>query len=353
MKNKKKFFIICGILAAVGFLIAVIGISLGGLVTSIRVGGDGLSVQTLEDRKKEGKNSYIEDKKTLEEFQSMDIDLEYVDLEVKISDHYGIEYGMDSVYKLSYEVENGRLKVVQKTKHSFSLFSFGIGFNNYSGLQEKNYVIIYVPEDVSLKEALIKNDSGDITYVGINAHLLNIKDEYGDVEIKEVESSDVTVKADSGNILLDQIKSEGFTIENEYGEVSANQIESDEIKLTLDSGDCEIHQIKAEKLIIKNEYGGVFADQVETNGIKLTLDSGNCKMNRVSVENIEVDAEYGDVEIALNEDIYTYGYDLNTEYGDITLDGDDKGEQYTVIYNDKNRNIKINCDSGNVKISQE
>lgn len=353
MKNKSKnrFFIVCGILAAVGILLGVMGAAMGGFVTAISIGSDGLTVHTLKDREKDNKISYINEEKKVEAFQSMDINLEYVDIEIKTSDHYGIEYKMNSNYKFSYKVENNCLKVTQKTKNNFSLFSIGVGF--YQATQEDEYVIIYVPENVSLKNIVIKNDSADITYVGINANYLNIENEYGDIEIKKIESDTIVGKANSGKIHLSEIKADSLTVDNEYGEFYSSEIEAGKINLKLDSGNCKMDQILSKTVKIDAEYGNIIGNEIKTDEIIIALDCGDCEINGITLNKANIDAEYGEVKIVFNEDINKYGYDLRTEYGDITFGGEKKGENYHVVYNDKNKNIKINCESGDIKISQK
>lgn len=390
MKNKNKFLGICGILAGAGIVLSAIGFGMGGVVTGITLGSNGLQVHTLNGT--DGDKKQLEEgKEKLETFKSMDVTLDYAEFKVVVSDHYGIEYKVDKEYGIRFEVKDGCLEVVQGNKKDKSQFNFiNFGFNSWNTAFDKQSVIIYVPENTDLKELSVISDSGNVTAGGFNAENLTVKADYGNVDIREMESIDMDLTLDSGNLEMQDIKTEtigivndygncnfenvsvktaakmeldsgNLTMENtdikkldaiaEYGNIEGKELKADEMILTLESGNLKMDDTKIKLLNVSAEYGDITGKEMQIDEMALALDSGNCKLNELTTNKVDIKSEYGSVELKVTDSTALYGMELFTDYGDIMLDNGKIGATYNRSEGQEaGKYIKVNCDSGNIEI---
>lgn len=353
MKKRNKFLGICGILAGAGIILYAVGFGMGGVVTGISLGSNGLQVYTLNGISGDKKQQFKEGKEKLESFQSMDIALDYAEFKVVVSDHYGIEYKVDKEYNFTYEVKNGCLEVVQGNQRDRSMFKFiNFGFNSWNTVYEKQAVIIYVPQNTELKALSVVNDSGNVTIGGFNTENLTVKADYGNVDIKDMESTDMDLTLESGNLTLQDIKTETLGIKNDYGNCDMEDVSVKTVaKMELDSGNLTMNHTEVQKLDAIAEYGNIEGKELKADEMTLELDSGNCKLDQLTTNKVDIKSDYGSVELKVTDSTALYGMELFTDYGDIILDNGKIGETYNRSEGQKaGKYIKVNCDSGNIEI---
>lgn len=388
--KKNKFLAVCGILAGAGVLFYAIGFGLGGGVTGIGLGSDGLQVHTLKGM--ENERHYNEGKETLEDFHSMNINIDYAEFKIEISDHYGIKYRVNSDYDFTFEVKDGCLEVLEGMPERGRQFAFiNLGFYRWNPVYEKEYVTVYVPKDADLEAMSVSNDSGNITLVGLNAREITVEADEGHVDIREIEASNVNITLDSGNLTLKNINTEilkvtdeygncdltdvsvktlakikldsgNFSMRNtqikeldvamEYGNMEAKELKAEKITAVLDSGNIRMEQAEVHTLKAEAEYGNITGKELKLEEMNLILESGNCVLSGLTIKKADIAAEYGNVELEITDSTAAYGMELHTDDGEITIDHGKSGESYTRNEGkEAGRYMKINCDSGNIQIT--
>ena len=121
------------------------------------------------------------------------------------------------------------------------------------------------------------------------------------------------------------------------------------MKLTANSGDISLKDVEADDLSVNNEYGNIDGSNVKATSLSGVLDSAGCNLKELCADTITLTTEYGDIKLDLLAKLTDYSYDLETEYGDITIGENEMGESYKSLEEGKNK-ITIDSDSGNIEI---
>ena len=390
MTKGRKFVVGCCITMGIGVLLCAAGFAMGGSVTGINAGPAGIAVYTPDGSENRTKITYQTGEEQLEKFDGIKIEADYADVTIQPAEHYGISYHIDERYTFSYEIKDGTLAVTQKMpsgiSSDFTLVSFG-DVSSENEYYEHEFITVYVPKDSELKAVDVNGDSGEVICGNFYAEQLNIEAGYGDVELNEVGSKNASIIMDFGDLEISSFADGDITVENDYGNVVLEDVRAGEVNLKVDSGNLKVSEITADIFKADDNYGDITLQQVEINGINLTadsgnisledvkagdfvvysvygnvegknikassfsgeLESGNCKMTELDVKSVDVKSDYGDVKLGLTAKLTDYGYALETEYGEIALDGKDMGETYASLEDEKEK-IAVFCESGNIQI---
>lgn len=313
MKNKNRILLISLGCIAVGIVLLIVGMLLGGHP------GFYIDRAGLHPLSKNG--PLVKEKTELTEFSSIDIELNYSDLEIIPSDGYYIEYQLDgSNPEPVMEVKKQKLCLKEKS------FNHGMGFNIFTignfGTDEvyDYYVKLYVPADEYFNHVRLRSDDGRINTGDISAETMDITNDYGNVEMKS-------------------FKGKTF-------------------KVSLDDGDFKIEYLEAETINIDNSYGKSVLSDVKSQNLTANLDDGDIIIGKSNIGNLRVDNDYGLVNIGLTEEMDYYDFDLETDYGnieipgypEISIGGDD--EKHFKSNNNADYKIKVRCDDGDIIITE-
>lgn len=196
-------------------------------------------------------------------------------------DSFYLEYTLDqSAGEPRLNTENGRLSLTQKGGFIGGLFLFG-PFTETGGFEEPFSVTLYYPEDASFTSVDISSGSGDIGIQGLKADSVILAADYGDIKV-------------SGSFLGE------LEVRQEDGDISASGNEIDSLNL-------------------KNEYGDTVIEECTVNYAELTAEDGDVFIDAKGLKSLSGTNEYGDTVLVLHDSLLDYGFDLNTEYGDILL----------------------------------
>lgn len=359
MRKKIKFFIICAIVAVAGFVLAGIGIAMGGIVYGFQIDAQGIRVYApqLEQKKQSETNSWQLNKEPLEAFDRMEIDVEYADIHVERtdSDQYTLSCNLPDQGRLINEVKDGKLTIKQKDDAShrigyMNLMWFSIG-NNRIDSKEKEYITICLPRHAALTDILLGTESGDVTCDNIDTDSLKVKAEYGDVDLAHMEAGEMEIRLDSGELQMEQVSGNACTVWNEYGKAVFDQVAlKGDLSVTMESGNLEFCDTDMRNLNLKSEYGDVKSRQSSFADIRMDMECGDCQMQDISFDNCRIHSAYGDVELELQKAGTDYSYALDTEYGNIKVDGQKMENTYVSFGENKERVIEIHCESGNIRI---
>lgn len=312
-KNKKAWISAAFICVLLGVALSIIGRILGG-APGFYFDGSGLHTagETIHSEN-------IRDADTLDAFDSIELDVEYADVELVASDRFAIEYCISEKYSEPvYEVKNNKL--IFNESRSNILFNMVL-FYGYFGTATENpryYVRIEFPKDTRFTNISLNIESGNLDIASLQADVLKIRNEYGDISLTQYKGNSLDTKMESGNLSISALDTARATIDNEYGQV-------------------RISDSKGDRLDIQ-------------------MDSGNCQIDRLGFSNTKIKDEYGDISLGLPGELDSYGFDLCAEYGDIRVGNEKRGFDYEsdeITYQtagDGEKTISISCESGNIEI---
>lgn len=168
---------------------------------------------------------------------------------------------------LKVNLENGKLKVDYREHQKHHIISFG-GY-----LSE---VIVYIPNTYD-KE-------------------LNLKLDYGDLDITSLEKASIKVKESCGNIKLGKVKN--IEVDNDYGNVKIEEV-LNKLNINTDCGDVKIEKVDIkENSSIKCDLGDVKIKEKNDIYIDANVDLGDCKVNnnnRHSEVTLKIEMSCGDI----------------------------------------------------------
>lgn len=257
------------------------------------------------------------------------------------------------------------------------------------------------------------NDSGDVTLDGINSKTVNIKMGYGKLQLSNCQMEQLTVNNESGNVAAENLTSkiadismgygknqisncqiDELKVNNEsgqgefsdligskltgkysYGEVSLTDIEMKQIDIDSESGRIDVENVTVKKeqdsdggLSLHTGYGAIELDQVEADSLDFINDSGNisgkavkansgviklssgdCSISEFTPGTVSIESEYGNINLDLTESEADYDFELLTDYGEVTINGDKQGTNFVREKGARNK-VNLSTDSGNIKI---
>lgn len=350
MKNKNKVLIGALLLILAGVIMMGTAAIFGGRA-GFYVDGTGFHAM------KSGKEPYILEKTEIDEFVNADIAINFADITVIPSDGYYLEYKLyGNSPKPEYSVQNRKLIFNEGNQHKglnfgtqFSFFSFGnLNFDSSS-----YYVNLYVPKDAYYTLVNIQNDSGKVSIDSINAETLNLTAYFGEVDLGTFKGENLKIIMDSGNMKSMDIDTEKMILKNSFGTVAGGKLTCDSADIDMDSGSFTMDSATIADLKIESAFGNVTFNSIICTKGEIELDSGSLELNNADVTKLTVNDSFGPVEINLSTQVSDYDYDLGTDFGKIVMEGyhSSGSEQDYETHNNKERFIKVNCDSGDIKIS--
>lgn len=239
----------------------------------IHVGWDGVGLTGWS-------SSYVIDTAVVEDmalspFTTLDIELSNGTVTVSSGETYGIRLSSGS-RKLQYSLEDGTLKVWDEEL-------IGVQFSERGGSVE-----IFLPGGAALTDA-------DITSA------------LGGLELKNVQVETLNIQADLGDITADGLRADSATLTAECGAVNLTSVEADELEADLSLGD-----MTATGLAI-------------TDRLTVTSDMGGVSLEGELGEKVSVTADMGDISVVSSRAEQWYGYELSTDLGEITVNGQNRG----------------------------
>lgn len=282
MKGLTKLIVgIAAPLLAVGIVLSGVGWAMGADTSiqvpvgseQIHVGWDGIGLSGWS-------SSYVTDTAVVEDmtlspFTRVDVELSNGTVTVSSGETYGIRLSSGS-RKLQYSLENGILKVWDEEL-------IGVQFSERGGSVE-----IFLPDGAELADADITNSLGSI-------------------ELKNLSVETLTAEADLGDITADGLRADSAALTAECGAVNLTSVEADELEADLSLGD-----MTATGLAV-------------TDRLTVTSDMGGVSLEGELGERVSVTADMGDISAVSSKAEQWYGYELSTDMGEITVNGQNRG----------------------------
>ncbi|NLK28693.1 MAG: DUF4097 domain-containing protein [Clostridiales bacterium] len=146
---------------------------------------------------------------------------------------------------------------------------------------------------------------------------------------------------------------ERITLKVRAGEVEADVIHARKGDFSVDAGRLEIASLQ----VLENSYyhvgaGEMVVDYISANDVKINCGVGDVRIDGIITGNSTIENNIGSVELNLFGKQEDYSYDVNTNIGDVIIDGESIGglAQHRKIDNKVGNSLTINCDIGKVII---
>ena len=163
----------------------------------------------LEGSAKRSDNEAVLEKTKLDDFDSVDISMSDMNLQVVSSDDQFcyISYQASDQKKepISYQVRDGKLTIQENSNDGKSYYHVDIGF--LSGLfggnlltTDENVVTLYVPEGQKWKMVNIKSDMGNVLLNDCEIEKGTVQTDSGDMFFKNCDFDDLKVDTDMGEL---------------------------------------------------------------------------------------------------------------------------------------------------------
>ncbi len=343
-KSLKKIAIAASAMIFVGILLAGIGFLAGGN-QPIRIDRDGIHVGNGDDS-----DGRIESfTKELDSFSSINTDLDYYKVELIPGDQYAIEASYDGQYgKPSIKIENDTLIVKEKSQKKFhvNIDIFGLEFlSNKENLGVK----IYYPKTANLKNIVIRADVSDLSFDNLNAETAEFDLDLGKLELSNLTAQKVKVKMDSGDCIVKKITADDLNMKIDLGKTTLEDANVKSLEIKSDSGDVSITDATIDSGDLKLELGKLTTKNLKSNGLKAENSSGDIELQGALLEITDVTCDMGKVTINTDVPKDQYDYELNTDIGKVTIEGESVSSSIALSNNAKNM-LKINTDLGDINI---
>lgn len=382
--EKKKFKIVTAavILIGVGLLFVLGAYPLGGRPV-YAVGSFGVVTwkDVLEGRSEKLKTVSLE-KTRLDSFQNIELSSDFGDILIEEGEDFYLEYFFANTNTTPfYEVKDHTLtfkkgsEVAAGSNGEFYFINMGIGGMHGMGViasnendGKENYIKLYLPANYSLDDVTLRNSNGSISWKESGtARQCLVENDFGDITLGKIKCKNLEINLSNGELNMSGIEAEGkISAEVDFGRSVLENVSGPELKIQNSNGDTEIKQLKTEKLAQFSDFGNVTLEDItcgtaqlqnsngslwiggskfqdfksESDFFHIFLEdsvvtaavfennNGEIRAERAEFDALEISNEFGDVELSLNGQEEQYFYQLECEYGDIILNGEDCGEKF-------------------------
>lgn len=383
-KYQKVLLVTAGCLTLAGGIVMVTGLAMGGSL-GLKLTSKG--IYTANDQGK-----YIEESKDLKEIKNLEISAGYGNIYIEEGDSFRLEYGYDDMFVIpEYKSENGKVSFNLKNVQQNGISLIGIG--DFYNQKQQDYIKVILPKDIELdqlkvnadygelslnqadiKKLIIEGDSGNTSITNVNMDEMDLDLDYGklemencvvpklmidnetsssDMKLKNITSKNVEIRTDYGNISIDEMKADQVEIANSNGSVDLRNVEGntkhkrmDVLSIKGEYGNFNLKNIKTNSLNIENEYGTVDGDNIIAVKNIIRQESGKCSIDSLNTSDTNIKNEYGDVTLTLVKPKKEYDFYLDSDDGDVSINGESFGDNYTRDQgNDKQVRVSVEYSS--------
>lgn len=366
-KYQKVLLVTAGCLTLAGGIVMVTGLAMGGSL--------GLKLTSKGIFTSNDQGNYIEESKTLKDIKNLEISAGYGNIYIEEGDSFRLEYGYDDMFVIpEYKTENGKVSFNLKNFQQNGISFIGIG--DFYSERKQDYIKVVLPKDIELdqltvhadygelslnqadiKKLIIEGDSGNTSITNVKMEELNLNLDYGklemencvvpelqidnetsssDMKLKNITSKNVEIRTDYGNIKIDQMKADKVDITNSNGSVDLRDMEGntkhkrmDLLSIQGEYGNFDLRNIKTNSLNIENESGTVDGDNIIAVKNNIRQENGKCSIDSLNTSDTNIKNDYGDVTLTLVKPKKEYDFYLDSDDGDVSINGEDFGDNYT------------------------
>jgi hypothetical protein len=202
---------------------------------------------------------------------------------------------------------------------------------------------IYVPPSAKLESVEFSTASGDFSLEQVDVDLVETDIASGPVHINSVEAKEFDLSTASGSVEIEDCQVEMIDAESASGNVEARDVKARKLELSTASGDVDVRLCDAVRLKASSASGEVQVESVNCNDMDLSSASGRVVMRDCRVdESAEMSCASGDVQASLSR-LPANLLHASTASGDVLLEVDDFGENFTMTLTKRADRGRIRC----------
>lgn len=232
-------------------------------------------------------NKLVNNSYKLDDFTNLNVINHYGDVEIVTSDRYALETNVMKDDDVTYSMKDNTLTVETKVKKKNG-FQFGFGSFGTPSIK------IYVPSDAKLKTVALNSNFGDTTIRGLNYQELSLIEDFGDILFKDTTGDKTEITQSFGDMKLQQFSSNGFVVESEHGDINIDGTLNGQSTITSDFGDATLHLQNK-----KNELG--FELQTDFGDLIVDNEDRNSKVSQsyIGENQLKATISHGDLQLTL------------------------------------------------------
>lgn len=174
-------------------------------------------------------------------------------------------------------------------------------------LPEKQYesLVVYtdtgdvkVPGELSVKEATIRTDTGDVYYFGNTAASLDCMSSTGDISVRGGAPALMKLQTNTGDLNLQGVSGTEIYLENDTGETEMENVAAKMLSCSSDTGDVELEKVLVEDYLqVFTTTGDVGIENSDAGTVNIETDTGDVSGNFLTSKWFQARSDTGRVSV--------------------------------------------------------
>lgn len=304
----------CAAMAGIGLVLLGIGMGMGGR-PGVMFNKDG-----IHSPYQQTEPFHIE-KTKLDTFTSLNININS-EAEIRILPSDDSNYYVE--YLLNGESNKPICEIIDNTLHfsqdvPSSMAVFGLALETFDFAEPEPYLTLYLPKEAVIQDVDIYNDSGSLDISGMHFGTASIENYFGNVTLTNVTGETLELILDDGNLSVDTLTADSCSLRSDYGNVFFKNASLKDAEIKIEDGEVKLDNFITNTLKLLSKDGNVISKELSCKSADFTLEYGNLELDTKELENLNCQMEYGSVEFSLPESMNHYLFDIQLEYGNLTL----------------------------------
>lgn len=223
----------------------------------------------------------------LDAFTNIHLLTKHADIEILPSDHYALEVKSFDTKDISYSVKDGTLTV--ETKNAVDN-AITIGFGSF----HSPTITVYIPRDAKLSTIDLDASFGDISLEQLTTQQLNLLVSHGDVSFEKIVAETTEITQSFGDLTFQEFTSSSLIVENEHGDIDIDGELNGKSTITSSFGDIDLALLNKESdlgLNLNSSFGEITVNDTSMEGDFSQSHEGN--------NQLEVSITHGDLDLSL------------------------------------------------------
>jgi len=252
----------------------------------------------------------------LAQIENIEIRADYSDIEFIKSDKCGLDIRYFDE-NITWSLDNGNLSVTSSNKDINKLRFFDI---NLSFTYPKEYIKVYLPDDIELGSVSVKTSAGDMKIGGFSADDVQIKSSYGNVDVYSITCNKMQIELSAGDFSGKNLTSDDIVYKNSYGNSTFENATAKNLSINCSAGDITLNDSNVESITVRNDYGNITANNLITIKTDIKASAGDIKVSGEFSGQTVIHNSYGNIRFTTSKVKEDYTYDISTSLGDVTID---------------------------------
>jgi DUF4097 and DUF4098 domain-containing protein YvlB len=286
----------------------------------------------------------------VDNFSSIDADLDYYDVDLVPGDKFAVEgtfYSKDG--KPDVKVADGTLIIRDKDRGRINI---NIDFPGLFNYDNQPRITIYYPKNTELKDLVLKCDASDLQYENlVITGRADLELDFGSLDINGLSAKNVKVSMDSGSCTLKKIKADDLNVANNMGKTTVEDADLKTLKIDADSGEISLTGVTADQGELTADMGRINGKDMATKGLKVDSSSGEVVLEGKLFGLTDIASDMGAVTVNPGAPKEQFNYELNTDMGSVSIGGDGFSGNVAMNNASAKNTLKIKTDMGSIKVN--